>query len=357
MQHLEHCPLCRSSSWTTRHQFVNDLIAECSECGLVFSSVKNIRTEIYNGDYYSGSGFGYDNYEGERKTHLLTFNRRLERAEEKLGSTGSLIDYGAAYGHLLAAGIERGWHVVGTDIAFDAVKKAKKTYGAPLFLSDFHFPVVRARLFDLACLYDVIEHTNDPLAVLVNVSSVLNSHGLLHITTPNVGSLSQKILQKSWYHYKPSEHLVYFSFKTLQNALERCGYRTVELAPAPSQMTLHDIIVRLHRYADRPIELLNRVIGHLGLADHAINIYIGEMEAWAKVKSDVDFDETLIVDGMDDASVYSSLLQCGTCTGKLTLEKWPQYLSCKHCQIGYEVIDGIPIMLPSKAIRLASCAS
>ena len=66
---------------------------------------------------------------------------------------------------------------------------------------------------------DVIEHVTDPVEELKKVHRILKPKGVIFVVTPDVGGLWSKLLGRLWYHYKPVEHVVYFSEKTMKKAL------------------------------------------------------------------------------------------------------------------------------------------
>ncbi len=64
-------------------------------------------------------------------------------------------------------------------------------------------------------MFDLIEHTRNPKETLGKAIRMLAPDGLIILSTPNIGSLSRKAMNKRWIHYK-EEHLFYFNRKSLK---------------------------------------------------------------------------------------------------------------------------------------------
>ena len=74
---------------------------------------------------------------------------------------------------------------------------------------------------DLIMWQDMIEHRTDAIAQLTGSYQLLKPGICIVITTPNMGGFLHRLLGSSWHHYKPTEHLTYFSLDTIKLALEK----------------------------------------------------------------------------------------------------------------------------------------
>ncbi len=90
-------------------------------------------------------------------------------------------------------------------------------------LSDAHF---RDAEFDVATMSDVIEHLADPQAELHEINRVLKPGGLLYVVTPNIASITARLMRSHWWGLRPA-HLYYFSPRTLRDLLKRTGFDVV----------------------------------------------------------------------------------------------------------------------------------
>src|SRR5690606_8899932 len=107
----------------------------------------------------------------------------------------------------------------------------------------------KSGIFDLITMYDVVEHLSHPLDLLRSARRSLTPQGYLHLTTPDLSSLSGRLMGRHWYHIKPDEHLLYFTGDTLRTTLERAGFEVVRIKPVASYMRISDVLLRLERYS------------------------------------------------------------------------------------------------------------
>ena len=84
--------------------------------------------------------------------------------------------------------------------------------------------------FDNIVLSAVIEHLDNPVALLTNLSFLLKNNGRVIITTPTPGSstlldVGGKI---RLFTYKDEVHIQYFSKEKLFEHAEKCGYKIIQ---------------------------------------------------------------------------------------------------------------------------------
>jgi len=162
------------------------------------------------------------NHEGRLPHHLSS---RLDLVEQGQG----LVDFGAGDGTFLACALERGIDAWGVD---------RKTPGVGNdLLKNFirenleEFP---ARRFDFAHANHVLEHVDNPVAILSDLRSRLKSRGKILVEVPNeLDSLSTeaKMLlgKKSTSATSLYEHQHYFTVRSLTHALEVAGFRMLDV--------------------------------------------------------------------------------------------------------------------------------
>ena len=331
------CPICESLTVKSLFQLKGTDVVECQHCSLIYvPSPAPDFSATYKADYFAsqGSAPGYSNYSSEFTSHLVTFSKRLEETEKILTKVGRVLDVGCALGHLGEAARRRGWDVYVTDVSEFAVLRSREQFGLNGFISAPHKLALKAAKFDLVTFYDIIEHLSFPLEILKQVRKALTSHGILHVVTPNIQSLTARIMGKHWYHIKPDEHLIYFTPETLRAVLERAGFEVIKIKPAPTYMRLNDILLRLERYS-KPLTRFSRQLAKLfGLADLRLKIYVGEMQAWAKPAGVREVTHTEPVKDILD------IVCCSNCRSELQLFEEKEAI-CTQCELSFEVIQGV----------------
>jgi len=85
---------------------------------------------------------------------------------------------------------------------------------------------------DAIVMVNVLEHVTEPLDLLERIYAALPEKGLLCVTVPNDFSPLQQAFLKvkghlPWFVHLP-DHVNYFDFNTLNQALTRCGFNVID---------------------------------------------------------------------------------------------------------------------------------
>lgn len=276
--------LCGSERATPTLIVSGEQIVRCVDCGLVRQATRPVSAAgMYDHGYYTSDNAkgGYANYFLDAGINRRTFGRRLSAIERRSGGRGRLLDVGAALGDFVLDAAARGWQAEGAEISSFAVASARDR-GAVMHEGPLESLGLTAASYDVITLYDAIEHLFDPIATLCEIRRLLKPGGLLHIVTPNVDGLQARILGRYWYHYKPGEHLYYFGPMTLRTVIERTDLTWDGWARSRSYVTISYILNRLRTYSREPFATLDRIGRLARVGPFAFNLYVGEMEAWAR---------------------------------------------------------------------------
>ena len=96
------------------------------------------------------------------------------------------------------------------------------------FVDGEFFPILDNKV-DLIIFTEAIEHINDVNNFLEHAYNLLNTGGIIYITTPNFSSIERIMMRSNWGMIKPPEHLSYFTPKTLNKVLGEGGFRKLSL--------------------------------------------------------------------------------------------------------------------------------
>lgn len=279
------CPLCGASDAPLRYQQHSLPIRQCC-CGMVFLSPQpddeQLR-EMYRSDYYKSWGIAGNDDESTRVMKQGTFVRRMKRLAG-LVPIGRVLDVGCATGYFLEVAAAAGWEVFGVELSDYASELARRTFGDHVFngtLEQAHYP---DGYFDLVTLSDLLEHVPDPRPFLSEVRRLLRPDGMLMIVTPDVTSLSARLMGGRWSHYK-QEHLHYFSPETLMRLLSESGFSVVLKGAAAKILNCSYVANQFRVYPHFLMTPLCRIVDTLlpaSLKEWNFPVYCGEMLVMAR---------------------------------------------------------------------------
>ena len=150
------------------------------------------------------------------------FGRELD---EYLPHPGRLLDLGAATGSFLSIAATRGWRGIGVEVS-EAARAIAATHGHTCVATMEEARHLRP--FDAVTMHHVLEHLDDPVAMIRDALSMLRPQGRLLVEVPNWASLERRACGSAWVDLRPEQHLRQFEPATLRRVLIAAGAR-VEL--------------------------------------------------------------------------------------------------------------------------------
>jgi len=212
-------------------------IYACADCGLLQSlRTKNI-TQYYQ-------ALEDPLYQDGRKERCIQARSILKHFKKYL-RTGKILDVGAGSGILVEEALKMGYQAIGIEPSVWLQQKAE----------EHHLPVIQGVLpsdlirgpFDAVTLIDVIEHVEDPIALLYEIRSVLAPNGLLILNTPDVRSFFAKALRWNWWHFRIA-HITYFDKKTISMLLSKTGFEILHLRRPCWYFNAEYLFERIQKY-------------------------------------------------------------------------------------------------------------
>lgn len=279
------CPLCGNKRAKKFWAMSGYRLAKCDICAMVWDFFPpSNQLAVYDESYFINENpkGGYANYFEGMRINKKTFLERLKKIENKYGKKGKILDVGCALGDCLVEAKKLGWkNAKGLEVSDYAFKIAKKRNLKVKrgVLEENYF---RKGSFDVVLYQDVIEHIVNPVAELKKVYEILKPGGLIFIVTPDIEGVWSRMLGSFWYHYKPYEHLSYFSQKTIKLLLKQSGFANISTQPTYHILSLEYILNRLKFYTPNLFDFLLRVIRKTPFKIASFRAYIGELEAWGQ---------------------------------------------------------------------------
>ena len=253
-------------------------ILQCKSCGvynLDFAGEYQqfIRTYYDRGFFTGGSNrAGYLSYEGDRKAEDKNMANYL-KGVRRFVQSGELLDVGCATGLFMLQAEKAGFTVTGLDVSEYATRIAKRRFTGKIKTESIENALYAPRSFSVITLFDVIEHLEDPRAVLVKLHGYLKKNGILVLNTGDADSLMAKIQGKDWHFFIPPQHFFYFSKKTLTTLLHQAGFRVLAIDRKGKWVTLRYLFHLARQIQQDALAKFGfKLIG--GIAPGKIPIYI-----------------------------------------------------------------------------------
>lgn len=260
-------------------------LSRCLNCGMVWDPLPPENLEsVYGKNYFINENpkGGYANYFEGISINKRTFHERVRRINKRTARKDRMLDIGSALGDSLVEAKKLGWKdVYGVELSEYAAKESQKR-GLNIKIGTLYSAKFPSNFFDAVTLQDVIEHVKDPFKEMKEIYRILKPGGIVFVVTPDVDGIWSKLLGPFWYHYKPGEHIMYFSQKTLGRLLLDAGLRNIETRKTYHIMSLEYIFNRLRYYFPAFFELLLKLMKNTPIGRLSFRVFTGEIEAWGQ---------------------------------------------------------------------------
>ena len=135
-----------------------------------------------------------------------------------------VLDVGANTGEALLALRTRGVEAVGLEPNARAVSIAREA-GLEMIEGAIESTPLPDRHFGSILLSQVLEHVEEPEAVLRIAGGALRSDGVIYVIVPNAESAWRRAFGADWVHWHVPFHLYHYTERSLVRLVSRCGLR------------------------------------------------------------------------------------------------------------------------------------
>ncbi|HEX5065921.1 MAG TPA: methyltransferase domain-containing protein [Myxococcota bacterium] len=244
------CPVCGCSRAELRYRITRFRVYDCQDCALVYLWPQlddgEVR-EMFRRLYTEGEGsvpelrsYYAFTYEDRPDNPLVQLYEQWLDGIEAVRKPGRLLDIGCGTGLFLAVARRRGWEPHGVDDCAEAIAHARSHFGLDVSNGEFGAFAAQGMQFDAVTGWDIIEHARDPVGLLRAARGVLAPGGVIGISTPNQRSVLDVVAgalyrasfgRVTWplEKFYIEQHFLYFSPKTLEDALTRAGLALVQM--------------------------------------------------------------------------------------------------------------------------------
>lgn len=228
---IKKCSICNSKKKRIVYKISRQNIVECRKCGLMyFDKVVLDVKSLYNEDYFyakdSNKIANYTDYEYQERVVKKKFKFAYHYILKNLNKGKKLLEVGPGYGYFLKY-LPKGLSLFAVEISKKAsVETSKSNPGIRVYNSDF----IKTNLddkFDFLVSFDVIEHQVHLKKFLIKISSHLNKNGVFIFTTPDFGTVFNKVFGSTAPTVQPLYHNYYFTKQWLSKNLSKLGFKVI----------------------------------------------------------------------------------------------------------------------------------
>jgi SAM-dependent methyltransferase len=249
-----------------------DRLVACADCGMQYISPR-LRGDLIFSSYAEGEDPVYVSQMQARERTFAIALGHIER--ESGGQRGRLLDVGTAAGGFLAAATARGWQAEGCEPNRWLAAWGSRQYGVRICSGSVFDQPYEPASFDVVTLWDVIEHTTDPRAMLEHCRTLLKPGGILVVNYPDIGSWIARGLGRRWL-FLTSVHLHYFTRSTMTRLLESCEFRVAVIRPHVQRLELDYILSRGAILSPSLTGLARKVTSMLGARRMQVPYWLGQ---------------------------------------------------------------------------------
>jgi len=259
MGHYTICPVCDSTN-IDLHLQTNDFflssepfsLFRCLSCGFVFTQDHPDEKEISN--YYASEDYLSHNDSARGLTSILfRFSRKImlgrkRKITEKAAGLikGRLLDIGCGTGHFLNVMKKAEWEVKGIEINDKAREYAVSSFGVEV-INPGLIALLETNSFDIITMWHVLEHFQDPVMYLSEVSRLMKADGVCIIALPNCSSYDAEHYGKFWAAFDVPRHLWHFSPFTFQLFTQKSGFKIKSVKSLPLDVFYISMLSEKHR--------------------------------------------------------------------------------------------------------------
>lgn len=239
------CPVCHATEFVPHLLCKDSLysgeyfhVAKCSQCGMLITQSAPLPEEI--GRYYKSEE--YISHSDTKTSPLdriyhavrrYMLGRKRQWIVGELGANpATLLDIGTGTGYFPAHMARYGTQVWAVEQDEDARTCAETKHHIRPWASLSEATLANHSL-EVITLWHVLEHLPHLDEHLQKISDKLSENGLLVIALPNPLSWDATFYQKEWAGYDVPRHLWHFSSDSIQQLLDRHGFRLVKTRPMP----------------------------------------------------------------------------------------------------------------------------
>lgn len=247
-QKISACPICEESCQQKYiERFLEYIIYRCMNCSVEYAlPMRRDKDEQRDKKIYFRRESLVGNYIGWDHRAFI---------KENIKKGGRILDIGCGTGDFVNLANECGYDAIGVDLDEEAIAAGRrywKTNRIYAMSAEDYFAKNRKK-FHIICLFNVLEHLENPHKMLEEIKKYLHPYGYICISVPNNDSTLNKIWRVITKADYPPHHLTRWSAKAIEIFLQHHNFEILTRKTCEPRLT--DIIPDfLKIYAPRSIK-------------------------------------------------------------------------------------------------------
>ncbi len=224
---MQPCNLCGEAKAEKFAEKYELNYVKCRDCGFVYADTDGFDFVAANEASMEGL---HDRHIDKREDpkHIRAYAKLLKEFEP-YKTHGRLLEVGCSAGGFLSHAKRAGWQEVGVEPVEASARYAIDQLGLNVHIGTLDDVDIEPESIDVVYSNAVIEHVEDPAAVIAQAVKLLRPGGLFYADTVNLDSYTWQFLGERWKLFNPRVHLSMFTPETLRSFCERAGLRVCKV--------------------------------------------------------------------------------------------------------------------------------
>ncbi len=242
---------------TSMHHASKPRVVACGNCGLAYIPKGEVTERLL--DLYSGVvDETYLKYQDGRRKTFRSVYRKIAPFLPK--EKGKLLEVGCYCGLYLEIARDEGWEVQGVEPSLWAAQYCRDEMGLPVHRGTLDdCPDLKKGTFDVAVMWDVLEHLEDPRRVLYQANQLLQKGGILCLSTLDIDNWIPRLFGRRWPWFMDM-HLFYFRRRIMGRLFAQAGFELVSVQPYCHHIAVEYFLEKLAHLIPRFLSWLPRAL-------------------------------------------------------------------------------------------------
>lgn len=232
------CPVCGNPKFRTLYSgqpsFSDIILIQCERCRLTCTHPLPTDETFHihdMGAYYGKQKNKFSYFLQDFRNEIMKLRaRQFMKLIPDSATVPRVLDIGCAEGRLLKAFQDYGCRCWGIEHPAYPLQRFFQKDRIHYQQGDFQVIDLPEDSFDLIVLWHVLEHMDNPGAVMKRIHRLLSPEGILVLAVPNFSSLEAKRFKDSWFHLDMLWHKYHFSHTAMECLFRKNDFRVVKLS-------------------------------------------------------------------------------------------------------------------------------